>query len=186
MPRSKQVKELEKMNKIYLESKQWMNREQALLPLQNIVQGKPGDRVLYQSLVVRYRDIWLSTANDKLKAGEYQGPQGRKNLEAEIKHYQAEKEQALMKLGEIVYEPVIEKINEQEKQERQQRQQQGQQQQQQEEDGDGDVIMSGTVSIGGKKRRKSKGRKRSRKGRKSRRKSRRKKRRRKKRTKRRR
>ena len=183
MSRSRQAKEHREMRKIYLESVNWQNREQALLPLQNVKRGNPGDKLLYQALIVRFEDIQINRWKNKLIAfpknkTRHEG-YTKKELEAEIKHYEMSKEKELCELGKIVYEPVIKKINEQEEQE-QQGQQQGQQQQgqqqqgqQQQEDVDGDVIMSGTASIGCKKRRKSKGRKRRRKRTRKRRKSRR-------------
>jgi len=171
--RTQQVKEHEQMRKDRELSTRVFNREEALIPLQNTAQGKPGDRVLYQSLIVRFEDIQINKWKKKLiafpKNKTRHEAYTKKELEAEIKHYEKAKEKQLCKLGKIVYEPVIAVINEQEQQERQQ--------------DDGDVVMS--ENIGGKKRRKSrrksrrkkrtrrrrksKGRKRTRKRRKSRR-----------------
>ena len=185
MSRSRQEKEKEKMRNDWIEAMRWHNREQALIPLQNIGTGEPGDQLLYRCLIVRFEDIWVKKMKsylDSLERNKTERHEGytKKQLEAEIRHYQAKKKDALEKLGEIVYEPVIAIINEQEEQEQQGQQQgppQGLQQQQgppqglqqQQQDGDGDVVMRGTISIGGKKRRKSRRRKRTRKRRKSRR-----------------
>ena len=168
MPRGRQAKDIEEMRKKYIEAMRWRNREQALLPLQNIETGKPGDRVLYQSLIVRFENIWIKKLSKILdefpkNTSKYEG-YTKQELINDIKNYELKKAKALAKLGGIVYEPVIAIINEQEQQE--------QQEQQQEEDEDGDVVMS-DVSVGGKKRRKSRRRKRTRKRRKSRRRKRR-------------
>tara|TARA_B000000441_G_C21690864_1_gene319508 strand:- start:431 stop:988 length:558 start_codon:yes stop_codon:yes gene_type:complete len=185
MSRSRQEKEKEKMRNDWIEAMRWHNREQALIPLQNIGTGEPGDQLLYRCLIVRFEDIWvkkMKSYKNSLKRNKTETHEGytKKQLEAEIRHYEAKKEKALVELGKIVYEPVIAIINEQEEQEQQRRQgqQQGppqglQQQQQQQQDRDGDVVMRGTISIGGKKRRKSRRRKRTRKRRKSRRRKRR-------------
>ena len=178
MSRRRQEKEKEKMRKDYIEFLRWQNREQALLPLQNIETGKPGDRVLYQSLIVRFEDIQINKwkkqlENLELKNDDSDEAYTKKELEAEIKHYEKKKKEGLYELGKIVYGPVIEKINDQEKQEQQHRQQQQQHTSTTtttiDEDEDGDVVMrsASQQSIGGKKRRKSrrksKGRKRRRK-----------------------
>ena len=170
MSRRIQIKEKEKMRKDYIEAMRWQNREQALLPLQNTAQGKPGDKVLYQSLIVRFEDIWIKKFRKKLNefpenTTRHEG-YTKQELINEIKHYEAKKNEALAKLGNIVYKPVITMINEQEEQQEQQQQQQ--QGQQQEEDGDGDVVMSGETSIGGKKRRRKRTKKRRRNNRKKR------------------
>lgn len=148
------------MRKENIEAMRWNNREQALLPLQNIEQGKPGDRLLYQSLIVRFEDIWIKKFSKILNefpknTTKHEG-YTKQELINEIKHYELKKEKALAKLGNIVYEPVIAIINEQER----------------EEDEDGDVEMG---AVGGKKRRKTRRKKRRKKRRKTRRKKRRRK-----------
>ena len=160
MTRRIQVKELERMRKDNIEAMDKMYREQALLPLQNIEQGKPGDRLLYQSLIVRFEDIWIKKfskiLNEFPKNTKKHEGYTKQELINEIKHYELKKEKALAKLGNIVYEPVIAIINEQER----------------EEDEDGDVEMG---AVGGKrgvkqcvkrgvKRRKTRRKKRRRKG----------------------
>ena len=62
-----QEKERELMKKDYIESLRWQNREQALLPLQKIKNGEPGDRLLYQALIVRFEDIQINKWKTKNK-----------------------------------------------------------------------------------------------------------------------
>ena len=155
MSRSRQVKDKNQMAKDYIEAMRWQNRERALLPLQNVHQGQPGDRLLYQSLVVRFPDLWIKKLSNILKKfpkdkTKHKG-YSKKGLINEIKNYEFQKKQALEKLGNIVYEPVIAIINEQEEEEERIRQQ------------DEDVEMSG-----GKKRRRKRTRKRRRNNRKKR------------------
>ncbi len=125
---------------------------QALKPLQDITSNDigVGDRVLYQSMVIRrhQRQIneWKSRLNDAPINDQMAFTKGE--CKAQIKLSEKKEEAALYTLGKIVYEPVIAVINEQEQQERQQ-------------DDDGDVVMS--ENIGGKKRRKSRRKKRRRK-----------------------
>ena len=142
MSRSIQMKEKENSQKEYIEAMRRFNREQALLPLQNIEQGKTGDHVLYQSLIVRFQDIWIKKLSKILNefpknTTKHEG-YTKKYLINEIKNHEFQKKEALAKLGNIVYEPVIAIINKQEEEE--------------------DVEMG---TVGGKKRRKSRRRKRT-------------------------
>ena len=85
-----------------------------------------GNDIFRQSMIVRFEDIQINRWKGKLNLQQTRSDDAwsKKDLLAEIKHYETRKQAALCALGKMVYEPVISIINAQGDERQRQQQQQ--------------------------------------------------------------